>query len=181
MILFAMTEVTNLNIELLERFYARSIDREMAMFEREFRALLVATDLKAQIANDMLERLLVANIKANETLVNTRFASQEAIIARNTQDIENRFKSINEFRDTLAGQTMNFVPRHELTAKIDQISLIISGIRDHIQTAITLGVKQREEMSERIIHMESKFYLGGAGIMILLTALQFVFNVWPHH
>lgn len=149
--------------------------------DRELRAIIIANDIKAVDANDSLEKYFETVIKFSEETATARFVAQELAILKTEQAITQRFGSVNEFRATLSDQAANFVPRNELSAKIDQVNSIVIAAREQINVAITLGVKQREDLSNRIVHLESKIYLGGAGIIVLLTALQVVFNMLWHH
>lgn len=93
-----------------------------------------------------------------ETSLSEWRTAQDKALAIAAEALDKRLAAMNEFRDQLKDQAARLATREELNA-----------LRDDLGKGTT-----------RIASLESKFYIGGAGLVIILTTLQLILN-YVHH
>jgi murein DD-endopeptidase MepM/ murein hydrolase activator NlpD len=152
---------------------------------------LRAVDVRAATANETLERLLESNIGSLAVLMSSRF--DNATIALEKADIANekRFDAVNEFRRTLSDQAATFALAATVNAKFDQLTeqfkqFQLQALENQRLMDARLSAAQQatdratSQNGDRISNVEGKVYIGGAGVVVLLTVIQIAINFLQH-
>jgi hypothetical protein len=134
---------------------------------------------KVEIELRALKELMIEMFNSRDKAINTSFNS-----------VNDKMVSMNTFRDQLKDQAAKFIIRDEHNVLLDQISRFQVNLqtvqgqfitREEQKLQQDSNDRQNQELSEineRVAGLEARFYLGGAGIVIVITALQLVFNIW---
>ena len=81
-----------------------------------------------QVQVDALDRLLTAQLKAQDEKVQLALASAEKAITKAETATEKRFEGVNEFRQALSDQAGTFVTNDKLDGKIGALAAEVRGL-----------------------------------------------------
>jgi hypothetical protein len=120
-------------------------------------------------------------------LMLTMFEARDKALHTAYESMGRRLDGMNEFRDTLRDQATQFISRSEHVSLTNIVTEMNHQVQTNTQKLVskedlskTLAdmATAREDLNSRITALESRFYLGGAGIVVIITILQLMLNYW---
>jgi hypothetical protein len=143
-------------------------------------AAIKSTEDKSTTHVISVDEKLTSKIVALQAMVELRSSMNDIAIGKAEQATTLRFDSVNEFRQTLTDQAGSFVTHSALDSKMIQLSTSIDNMEHQLRTSVESSLNSRNEITNRVASLEGKLYVGGAGIVIVITVLQLVLNFFHH-
>lgn len=117
---------------------------------------------------DTLEKYLTTRIDAVKENVTTAMLAADKAISKAEGSTEKRFESVNEFRQTLSDQAVNFLSRNEYHANHAALIEKIEGL----DKRISLNQSSITEMQSRGLGSKESFSKVGAIVMGAVIGLS---------
>lgn len=114
-----------------------------------------------------MNELLKAEIAHVRELVAVEVRSRDRATDKAADSIDKRLNAMNQFRDQLKEQASRFITRAEHSALLAQID-----------AATAVAAARISHLESKVAALDAKFYLGGAGIIILISVFQLIANFW---
>ena len=169
---------TRLNaMDKADNLFMENLNRVPTLLDREVMRLTIIIESKYEHNREIFQEMFRARDLAIET----------AKIS-----ITERLDAMNEFREQLTSQAAMFITRDEHSVVMEQIAKLQLQAQADVARFVTRdeigtlrGIADRQEvanldvhsnMTARISSLEAKFYIGGAGIVIVVAVMQLILN-----
>lgn len=151
------------------------------------------------MSDDCLARLAVLEneLKALHKQFDQALSERDKALIIAAKNIADKMEAMNQIREQLATQKASFVSRDEFSLLKDQMPRMITrsehdtlisqlntaqqSLERNIRTVEDANESNHTRITNRLTGLEAKFWIGGTGLVLVLTAIQLVLEFSYRH